>query len=148
MRLAIIRQRYTPFGGAERFVERALDALARRGVEIALVTRRWPRDGDRARDADDRRPALSRPHDARRRIRARASARRSPRMPATLVQSHERIACCDIYRAGDGVHAVWVEERMRDASALDAAGAGARARITATCWRRSGGFTRARGCGR
>src|SRR4030095_6913865 len=38
-------------------------------------------------------------------------------LPGTLVQSHERIACCDIYRAGDGVHAVWVEERMRDASA-------------------------------
>ena len=33
MRLAIIRQRYTPFGGAERFVERALQALATRGVD-------------------------------------------------------------------------------------------------------------------
>ena len=71
MRLAIIRQRYTPYGGAERFVERALDALARRGVELALVTRRWPRDGDPARDADHRRPAVSRPNVARQGIRAR-----------------------------------------------------------------------------
>ena len=38
-------------------------------------------------------------------------------MPGTLVQSHERIECCDIYRAGDGVHAVWVEERIREAAA-------------------------------
>jgi UDP-glucose:(heptosyl)LPS alpha-1,3-glucosyltransferase len=30
-----------------------------------------------------------------------------------LVQSHERIACCDIYRAGDGVHREWLKQRAR-----------------------------------
>jgi len=35
-----------------------------------------------------------------------------------LVQSHERLTCCDIFRAGDGVHAVWLEERRKEASAL------------------------------
>jgi UDP-glucose:(heptosyl)LPS alpha-1,3-glucosyltransferase len=30
-----------------------------------------------------------------------------------LVQSHERIDCCDVYRAGDGVHAQWLEHRSR-----------------------------------
>jgi len=34
-----------------------------------------------------------------------------------LVQSHERIACCDVYRAGDGVHAQWLAERARVQSA-------------------------------
>ena len=29
MKLAIVRQKYTPFGGAERFVERALAAKGR-----------------------------------------------------------------------------------------------------------------------
>ena len=42
MRLAIIRQRYTPFGGAERFVEGALEALLERDVAITLYTREWP----------------------------------------------------------------------------------------------------------
>ena len=42
MRLAIVRQKYTPYGGAERFVERALAALAQRDIEITLVTRQWP----------------------------------------------------------------------------------------------------------
>jgi UDP-glucose:(heptosyl)LPS alpha-1,3-glucosyltransferase len=28
------------------------------------------------------------------------------------------VLCCDIYRAGDGFHAVWLEERLRGASAL------------------------------
>ena len=35
-----------------------------------------------------------------------------------LVQSHERLSCCDIYRAGDGVHRVWLNERLRGASAV------------------------------
>jgi UDP-glucose:(heptosyl)LPS alpha-1,3-glucosyltransferase len=115
MRLAIIRQKYTPYGGAERFVERALTALAGSGVEITLVTRRWPRHAD-ARVT----PLIVNPPYVGRTLRdsgfARAVCARLAEMPDTLVQSHERIPCCDIYRAGDGVHAVWVEERLRDAS--------------------------------
>ena len=34
MKIAIIRQRYNPYGGAERFVERALGALANEGAEV------------------------------------------------------------------------------------------------------------------
>jgi len=29
------------------------------------------------------------------------------------VQSHERIPCAEVYRAGDGVHATWLEQRAR-----------------------------------
>jgi UDP-glucose:(heptosyl)LPS alpha-1,3-glucosyltransferase len=116
LRLAIIRQRYTPFGGAERFIERALQALAARGVELTLVTRKWD---DRA-DAGVT-PLIVDPPYLGRTMRAagfaRAACRALARLPGVLVQSHERIDCCDIYRAGDGVHAVWVEERLRDASA-------------------------------
>ena len=38
-----------------------------------------------------------------------------------IVQSHERIPGCDLYRAGDGEHARWLELRVRRA----APGAGA-----------------------
>lgn len=117
MRLAIIRQRYTPFGGAERFVERALDALVVRGVELTLLTRRWPDSGDHRIT-----PVIVDPPYVGRRWRdagfARAVCAELARRPGTLVQSHERIACCDVYRAGDGVHAAWVDERRHDASAL------------------------------
>jgi UDP-glucose:(heptosyl)LPS alpha-1,3-glucosyltransferase len=30
-----------------------------------------------------------------------------------LVQSHERIPGCDLYRAGDGVHRRWLQQRSR-----------------------------------
>jgi hypothetical protein len=39
MRLAIIRQRYAPAAGAERFFEGALEALLERNVAISLYTR-------------------------------------------------------------------------------------------------------------
>ena len=39
LRVAIVRQRYNPYGGAERFIERALPALERSGVEVSLIAR-------------------------------------------------------------------------------------------------------------
>ena len=105
VRLAIIRQRYTPFGGAERFVERALHALAKRGVELTLLTRRWPGGAQRLFT-----PVIVNPPYVGRLWRDRGFARAVrttlAASGATLVQSHERIDCCDIYRAGDGVHSV------------------------------------------
>ena len=117
MRLAIIRQRYSPFGGAERFVENALEALLERDVAITLYTREWPQTklaliepaiidpfyvGGLWRDWGFQRGVC----------KAVAAAR------LDLVQSHERLLCCDIFRAGDGVHAEWLAQRRRGLSAL------------------------------
>ena len=42
IRIALIRQRYTPFGGAERFVENALNALQKEAhINLTLITRQW-----------------------------------------------------------------------------------------------------------
>jgi len=117
MRLAVIRQRYTPFGGAERFLENALQALIERNVAVTLYTREW------------RAPS---PHGIEARIVdpfhigglwrdasfARAVCRALAHDEAALVQSHERLACCDLFRAGDGVHAAWLDERLRHLSWL------------------------------
>jgi len=118
MRLAVIRQRYTPFGGAERFVEGALEALLERGVAISLYTREWP----------ETRLALIEPHIVdpfhlgrlwRDASFARGVCKAIGGGKADLVQSHERIACCDVFRAGDGVHAVYLDERLAHASPLE-----------------------------
>jgi len=118
MRLAVIRQRYTPFGGAERFVEGALEALLERGVAISLYTREWP----------ETRLALIEPHIVdpfhvgrlwRDASFARAVCKAIGGGKADLVQSHERVACCDVFRAGDGVHAVYLDERLAAASPLE-----------------------------
>lgn len=117
LRLAVIRQRYTPFGGAERFLDGALEALAQRGIAVTIYARAWPKPeaypldvrvvdpfhlGSLWRDAGF----------------ARAACRAVAAGGAALVQSHERLPCCDVFRAGDGVHATWLEERARHLSAL------------------------------
>jgi len=47
---------------------------------------------------------------------ARCVQRALARERFDLVQSHERIPGCAIYRAGDGVHATWLELRGRTQS--------------------------------
>jgi UDP-glucose:(heptosyl)LPS alpha-1,3-glucosyltransferase len=110
LRLAVIRQRWNPFGGAERFVDRAVHALLARGVEVTLIARRWQAaEGLRTEKLD---PFYlgSVWRDAG---FARAACAAAARGGYDLVQSHERIACCDVYRAGDGVHRAWLERRVR-----------------------------------
>lgn len=119
LRLAIIRQRYTPFGGAERFIENALRAMASYGgLDITLITREWSEAANTQTD-DCRRPAvlLCRPFHMGRVWRLWAFARAACQAVRVggydLVQSHERLACCDVFRAGDGVHREWLRQRDR-----------------------------------
>ncbi len=108
--LIIVRQTFTPFGGAERFVGRALDSLGEQGVRVAVLARRWR--GDVSYPVIECRPfAIGRTwRDAG---FARAACKRLADYPGSLVQSHERIPCCDLYRAGDGVHREWLRQRAR-----------------------------------
>ncbi|MGE5793003.1 MAG: glycosyltransferase family 4 protein, partial [Bacteroidota bacterium] len=112
MRIAVVRQRYNPYGGAERFVARALDALARQGAEMTIVAREWAEGGAaRTLKVDPFYVGrLWRDRGFARAVCARLAAERFD-----LVQSHERLPCCDVYRAGDGVHRQWLENRARAA---------------------------------
>lgn len=114
MRLAIVRQSYNPYGGAERFVESALQALRDAGepLEITLIARRWQGDANHA-DALLRcnPPKLGRL--SRDLGFAWAVRRASQHGQFDLVQSHERIPGCEIFRAGDGLHRTWLELRSR-----------------------------------
>ena len=119
MRLALIRQRYTPFGGAERFIERAISALEGRGASITLITRAWNAVGSRKALIVDPPYAgrLWRDASFSRGVRALLARERFD-----LVQSHERIPGCDLYRAGDGVHRQWLDHRLKAAPLLERVG--------------------------
>jgi UDP-glucose:(heptosyl)LPS alpha-1,3-glucosyltransferase len=107
--VALIRGRYDPAGGAERFVQNAIAALRSQGATLTIVTRHWPaNDGSAIVLAPFHVGSLWRDW-----AFARAACAELARRRFDLVQSHERIACCDVYRAGDGVHARWLEERAR-----------------------------------
>ncbi|SFU11465.1 UDP-glucose:(heptosyl)LPS alpha-1,3-glucosyltransferase [Kosakonia arachidis] len=111
-RLAIVRQKYRPDGGAERFVSRALMALGNQNLELNVITREW--QGERQ---DDWHIHICNPAKWGRISRERgfANAARAlwQEQQFDIVQSHERIAGCDIYRAGDGVHQRWLQQRSR-----------------------------------
>lgn len=124
MKIAIVRQRYTPFGGAERFVDRALGALARDGAEVTLITRSW--EGG---DATGFRKIIVDPPCAGLAKILGGRVERDRRFlegvqqviaknAFDIVQSHERIPGCTIFRAGDGVHAAWLDHRGRSQGTL------------------------------
>ncbi|WLS78856.1 glycosyltransferase family 4 protein [Erwinia pyri] len=112
VRLAIVRQKYRPDGGAERFISRALEALDDERLELNIITRSW-----QGEPKPDWHLHICNPKKWGRISRERgfAEAARAcwQRENFDIVQSHERIAGCDIFRAGDGVHRVWLEQRAR-----------------------------------
>ncbi len=111
MKVAFIRYRYDPYGGAERFTQLLMEHLALRGDEVHLYARRWkeaaPSGPIYHRVGGPGWPA----------ILAYASfvyrVGRAVRLGHyDLVQSNERTLCQHVYRAGDGVHARWLELRL------------------------------------
>ncbi|HEV3008786.1 MAG TPA: glycosyltransferase family 4 protein [Burkholderiales bacterium] len=116
MKVAIVRQRYSPYGGAERFVARALPALERAGMDVTLIARKQQGWGARRFLRVD-------PFHAGNLWRdwsfARAARKAWRREHFDVVQSHERIPGCDVYRAGDGVHRRWLELRRAAAGPLE-----------------------------
>ena len=65
-----------------------------------------------------------------------------------ITQSHERIPGCMIFRAGDGVHAAWLEHRARVLGPLAQLGGSAGRRSIATCWGAERRCSNIRRCGR
>jgi len=114
--VAIVRARYNPFGGAERYTQRAMAALGAAGVHVTVIARRWPMGP--VEDLPVRLTLLKvdpfhlgslwRDWSFARGVRRVLRGHRFD-----LVQSHERVAGVSLYRAGDGVHASYLEQRRR-----------------------------------
>lgn len=113
MRLAIVRRRYAPFGGAERFIETTAAALAAQDVEVNIVSEQWHGL------ASPRLKHISVPSRGLTRHSALQNFQRNvaivvAREKFDLVQTHERLLSADIFRAGDGVHAAWVKRQSAE----------------------------------
>ncbi len=113
-----VRQRFNPFGGGELILDRTISALLARGVKVSLLGRSWTerKDIDFVRCDPPRFPRFS-----RERRFASAACEKLSGDTGTIVQSHERMPCCDIFRAGDGSHAAFIEHRARGMGAVSAA---------------------------
>lgn len=112
IRLAIVRQKYRPDGGAERFISRALEALKEQNLSLNVITREWQGEQNPDWNIFQCNPSKW-GRISRERGFAKAARAIWQQEKFDLVQSHERIPGCDIYRAGDGVHRRWLLQRAR-----------------------------------
>ncbi len=111
VKVAIIRQKYNPAGGAERFVQNALMQLKNRsGLQVEILARSWKEiQGIKFNRIN---PAyigsLWRDFGFSKAVKSYLKDNQYD-----IVQSHERIPGCQIYRAGDGLHVRWLNLRSR-----------------------------------
>ncbi len=104
MRLGLVRRGFSGTGGAEAYLRRFAEAARAAGHECVLfASGRWPTGSWTGEVV--RLPGHT--------PRAFADALKdaNPRSRCDFLFSLERVWECDAYRAGDGVHAAWLERR-------------------------------------
>jgi UDP-glucose:(heptosyl)LPS alpha-1,3-glucosyltransferase len=107
MRVALVRYRYSPHGGAERYADSLAEGLASAGAEVRILSAEWQGSPGKGFSVETiavpRRPSPVRLFLFADRVRAWARAN-----PGWLLFSFERIPGAEVYRAGDGCHAEWL----------------------------------------
>jgi UDP-glucose:(heptosyl)LPS alpha-1,3-glucosyltransferase len=103
--IALVRRGYSATGGAEAYLLRLGSGLSARGYRPTLyASKDWPE----ARWPFGTLVRLE-PREPLEFARAFQRARR----PREIVLSLDRVPGCDVFRAGDGVHAAWLQRRAR-----------------------------------
>ena len=110
MKIAFIRTDFDPYGGAELFTQRLVESLIQKGVEVHFFARSWKGEQDKSVHmhlvGGPRSPSVLRQF-----WFVNSVKRAVQKYSFDLVQSNERTLCQQVYRAGDGVHARWLELR-------------------------------------
>lgn len=108
MKVALIRRRYTPHGGAERYVENLSRRLVEKGHEVHVFSHSWP-----GSEGIIIHPVAMLPGIGLLKLWSfnygvqRLLAKES----FPVVQSFEKTWCQDVYRAGEGCHREWLLQR-------------------------------------
>ena len=120
MKIALIRQRYTDFGGAERYVAGVAKQLAHLGHDIHIYAGSWRASSkEESRSSSRSGITFHRVPVARGLsfIEVLSFALNSRRLLKEenfdVIQSFERTLYQDIYRAGDGCHREWLKQREK-----------------------------------
>jgi UDP-glucose:(heptosyl)LPS alpha-1,3-glucosyltransferase len=103
--IGLVRRGYSKSGGAEAYLLRLASGLHARGCRTTLYTTSdWPEDqwpyGELVRLNASQPMAFAR-------------AFQRTRRPGQTVLGLDRVPGCDVFRAGDGVHAAWLQRRSR-----------------------------------
>ncbi|MDA0692931.1 MAG: glycosyltransferase family 4 protein [Nitrospinae bacterium] len=112
MKIAVIRYKYVNYGGAEGFVDQYTNQLASAGHEVHIFAHQWQTDSAPRLQVHPV-PAWTFNSFIRSLSFSWFAAREIRKQKFDVVQSHERIFDQDIYRAGDGCHREWLEQRRK-----------------------------------
>jgi len=103
-RIALLRRRFSPTGGAERYLLRLASGLVTQGHHLTLYCEDWTQRENpfqEVKKVDSNDPIGFAARIANIPLRDRHD----------IIFSLERVPSCDLYRAGDGVHADWLAYR-------------------------------------
>jgi UDP-glucose:(heptosyl)LPS alpha-1,3-glucosyltransferase len=107
MKVALARYRYSPYGGAERYLDALAAGLLAMGAQVRLLCSAW--EGVEAAKVPLERIAVPDLPVTMRLFRfAREVRRWTHRNPEWLLFSLDRVPGAEVYRAGDGCHAEWL----------------------------------------
>ncbi len=110
MKIALIRRRYTPHGGAERYVENLSRHLVDLGHEVHLFSYSWPESVGVTHHPV---PMMSGMGLLKLWSFNYGVQRLMPKESFDVVQSFEKTRCQDVYRAGEGCHREWLLQRKK-----------------------------------
>jgi len=115
VKIAIIRKKYTYHGGAEGFSSRFIDLLAAEGHEIHIFAIQWQAEKVDKNVHFHSVPAITLVSFLRDLTFAISSyvLLRKQRRYFDIIQSHDKTLYQDIYRAGDGCHIEWLQQRWK-----------------------------------
>jgi UDP-glucose:(heptosyl)LPS alpha-1,3-glucosyltransferase len=106
MKLAIIRRNYSDFGGAEIFINRLIEQL--KLDDVSIISNNWPTTDSNKKFIQAQQSGFSRKTNLIHFNQSVANIIKSYNFD--VIQSHERMCGIDIFRAGDGVHASWIDK--------------------------------------
>jgi UDP-glucose:(heptosyl)LPS alpha-1,3-glucosyltransferase len=113
MHIAIIRRRFNPYGGAERFILRTIKGLANHQIKTSIIAEDWQSNSvESSNDSTCERIIVNSINGSRSKQFEhfqKAVQNTLAKSEFDIIQSHERLIGADIYRLGDGIHAAWVK---------------------------------------
>lgn len=115
MKIAIIRQKFVLYGGAEQFVQGYIHQLAEAGHDIHIFANQW---SDHPNIHLHHVPVFKLNAFIRTLSFAWFAARAVGKESFDIIQSHEKTWKQNVYRAGDGCHKEWLNQRKRFLPAL------------------------------
>lgn len=112
MKIAIIRQKFVLYGGAEQFVQGYIQQLAEAGHDIHIFANQWT-SSDHPNIHLHHVPAFKLNAFIRTLSFAWFAAKAVGKESFDIIQSHEKTWKQDVYRVGDGCHREWLDQRKR-----------------------------------